>query len=98
MKYRAFNESRAAYDGVRAGGITGAVKLIRRYGLLMNAMDLRREPHGTINENIKSVQLLPLPFPLSRSLDGRSAPYNYRYRTCAYCGANRFGPTVATFD
>lgn len=59
VKYCAFNESRA-HDrpaAPPAGLRTSSVKLTRRYGLLMNAMDLResaRDP-GTINENIKSV-------------------------------------------
>jgi len=41
VKYRAFNESRARTDLPPAGLRTPSVKLTRRYGLLMNAMDLR---------------------------------------------------------
>jgi len=49
VKYRAFNESRAHRPA--AGGITPSVKLTRRYGLLMNAMDLRERERAKLQND-----------------------------------------------
>lgn len=92
MKYRAFNESRMCGARQRPRPRDygpGAVKLNRRYGLLMKAMDLRRwVPRGTINENVKSVQLLCCCAGVPRCCLGparraQRAPHNYRYRARA---------------